>query len=269
MDDAKPHLSVTQLEMLSKCGLQYGYRYLQGIKRAPGLGLLRGKATHASIEADLGAKIATGALLPDADIPDLTAGAFRASIERDGVALTDDEVRDGERTAIDAAQDLAIRLAVHHHDNDAPILRPIAVERRWRLELRGFPRDLEGIIDIQEATAVEDTKTSTKSPSAGDADVSVQLTAYACAVKVLDGAAPAELRLRTLVGGKRDTKSVVQTTTRDDEDYRRLLLRVEHAARVIETGALMPARPTDWWCSEKFCGYWGMCPFGARQRRQA
>ena len=262
----RPHFSHSALDMLSKCGLQYRFRYVEGLKSPPGVALLRGSGTHGAVQADLEAKIATGELLDDEEVASIAADVFDERLEVDGVALTDDEVAEGSSKVIGRAKDAAVRLARHHHRHDAPGLRPVHVERFLRVELEGFPRDLVGFVDLQEPACVEDLKTASKSPSADAADTSIQLTAYHLMLHAVDGKAPPVVRIRSLVNNK-VPKSVVLESTRDVEDWKRFLRRLELANELVDAGAFYPARPDDWWCSSRFCGYWSRCPFGARGRR--
>lgn len=107
---------------------------------------------------------------------------------------------------------------------------------------------------------IRDTKTSKKSPSDDTAHNSHQLSAYALASQVLDGKLPDKMVLDYLVDLKRETKYVPLATTRDAEQASAYLSRVVNAIVSIRSGVFMPAPNTAWWCSEKYCGYHGICP---------
>lgn len=267
--EPKPHFSHSQLAMIARCGLQYDFRYVQGIRNPPGIALIRGTATHGAIHADLQNVVDHGELLPDEQIPDLASMVFEQRLEREGLALSDVEVEQGEAAVVGAAKDMSIALAVHHHAEDAPELRPLHVERPFRVAIQDSPRDLLGYIDVQEVDgSIEDTKTSGRTPPKGTADLSDQLTIYALAGLALDGFAPPQLRLRTLVQTKKGgPKTNLQITSRDGVDFERVLRRVELATAIVEAGTFYPAPRDSWACSERWCGYWSRCPFGARQRR--
>ena len=38
------------------------------------------------------------------------------------------------------------------------------------------------------------------------------------------------------------------------------------AYEYVTAGRYLPAAEDSWWCSERWCGYWNICPFGARGR---
>ena len=248
--------------------MQYKFRYEDGLKIPPGVAAYVGTGTHASVEANLTKKKDTGELLPIEEVLTIAADSIRAEWQGEPPRLTDDERGVGEKAIQGRAVDMAISLAGLHHAAFAPKITPIHVERPWKLELEGFPFDLAGRLDVQEAHAVRDTKTKGKSPSADAAHRSVQLTAYSLAVKTIDGVNPKELSLDFLVKTK-TPKPVRVVSSRSDADYKVFLLQVEAMAKVIEAGAYYPTDSDNWICSKKWCGYFeSTCPYGARRRVQ-
>jgi RecB family exonuclease len=182
----------------------------------------------------------------------------------EGVELDDEEKAHGADTVRGEAIDTAVSLSKLHHAELAPRIDPQHIERRFVLELKDFPMDLAGTIDIQEKTpVVRDTKTANKSPVAGAADNSDQLTMYGLAVRCLDGK-DVLLCMDHLVKNK-VPKAVTQMTTRTKEDYECLLRRVSAACRVIESGAFMPCSQDSWCCSKAFCGFFTECPYSRKK----
>lgn len=249
--------------MLSKCGVQFQYRYLDGIKIPPAVALVVGTAVHKGVAADLTEKIAKGTLLPEEQVKDIARDALVAEWQK-GVTLDEDYSAMGEKKAEAAATDTAVALARLHHTQVAPGINPTHVERPWVLDITGLPIQLAGTIDVQEGLKVlRDTKTASKSPAAETADKSLQLTTYALAVKMHDGAIPEKFALDYLVNTK--TPKLVQLESkRTDQDFKHLQARIYQAHRMIETGVFQPAAVDSWICTPRFCGYWGMCEFAAR-----
>lgn len=261
MKTEKPYLSVTQLDMLSKCGEQYRRRYLEGEIIPPGIALVVGSATDKAVSSDLQHKVDTGELLEAEAVSEIARDTVVVTVDHSGILLTEEELSLGLKAVKGQAVDKAVRLALLHHRGLAPHLEPTHVQRWWRIELDGYPRDLVGIIDVQEgARAVRDTKTASKSPAADAAHSSDQLTMYAMACQVLDGAIPERLTLDHLVDTK-EPKLVTLETTRQVEDFLPILSRVETALNAIEKGVFVPARQQDWWCSTKWCGYADTCRY--------
>lgn len=258
----KRHLSVTQLNMLAKCARQYMFRYEEGIRTPPGVALVLGKGTHAPIEADLKAKMATGELLPLEQVTQQAAEAVRREWEAEPPALSEEEQQLGASRVLGETVDAAVSLASLHHKVVAPAINPTGVEAGFVLELDGFPFDVIGYKDVEEPGRIRDTKTKSKTPPADAADTSMQLTLYhmESAARGLD----VEVQLDNLVATK-VPKYVPQKSRRNIIDHHRLLRRLEVAAQQIEAGVFPPTDPTSWACSPKWCGYWNRCEFGGKQ----
>lgn len=264
----KPVIHQSQLSMLSKCGLLYEFVHVKGVRIPPGIAQVRGTGVHGGAQVNLKNKIATGKLMPVEAVQEAAAQAFKAAWEKEGVRLDEEEVLIGMDKVKGAALDVVTSLAGLHARELAPQLEPVKVEETWRLELKGSPVDLAGTTDVEEKRRVRDLKTSAKSPNADAAETSEQLTVYALAKRTLDGTTgEVEVMLDTLVNNK-TPKLVTQKSVRIDDDFREVLERVGRATKVIQSGAFMPADPSNWWCSQRWCGMWSQCPHGARQRKQ-
>jgi hypothetical protein len=266
----KAHLSISQLNMLSKCGEQYRRRYILGEKLPPGIALLVGSAVDKSVTHNLGNKLAGGGLLTAEEVTDLAAQAFNLQWDQAGeVRLDDDEVVIGLKAAKGQGKDKSVRLARLHAVQMAPAIEPTHLQRKVEVELSGYPYDILGYIDIQEgAKAIRDTKTSAKSPAADMADKDDQLTIYAMMAKVIDGVIPERLYLDYLI----DTatpKAKAFPTIRSEEDFNPILRRIEAAALALEKGVFVPARESDWWCNPKWCGFHATCAYVKRGKRLA
>jgi len=68
-----------------------------------------------------------------------------------------------------------------------------------------------------------------------------------------------------LVLNKKSVTCKVLQSARTDQDYRRALSYYQEACRLIEAGMFLSADPESWVCTGKYCGYWGLCPQGAKQ----
>lgn len=130
---------------------------------------------------------------------------------------------------------------------------------------------------VEHHLVIRDTKTSGKSPTKslmdgnknpGIADDSDQLTTYAMASLVLDGKLPDLMALDYLIytPARHDTKYVVTKTTRSLDDVNVFLNRFANAVHAYKRGIFVPAK-ADWWgCSQKYCGYWDMCPYAKKPK---
>jgi hypothetical protein len=252
----KLRLSKTQLMMLARCGQQYEWRYIKGVRVPPGVQLTIGTGTHAGIEADLRSKMEWGQLLSAEEVAATTADATRAEWDKQPPVRTDDDPDQGE------AIDTAVGLARMYHAEIAPAVAPTGIEREFVLDIDGCSFDLVGFIDVEEDGRIRDTKTAAKAPSGDEAERSPQLSLYWLEAH-LRGKDP-EVVLDYLVKGKKP-RAVTLRARRTPLDAQRMLVWIEAASRQIEAGAFPPTDPSNWWCSAKWCGYYDRCAFGARQ----
>lgn len=272
MANDKPQLHASMMDTLSRCGEQFRRRYgklfghndREEIIPPSGV-LITGIATHKTIEENLKHMIEEGRPLSTEYLADFAHDA--ASALWNGEVRLDPDDGEDIKTARGDSIDTAVNLSVLHAEELAPKLSPKAVERKWVINLSGFPYDLAGTIDIEEhGGVIRDTKTAKRKPNQDAADDSQQLTMYSLAKKVCDGTEPTALYLDNLVKTKQP-QLVVLKTQRTDADRAMLLRRIERATKIIEAGAFQPALPTDWICSEKWCGYWSTCPFASRKKQ--
>jgi hypothetical protein len=142
--------------------------------------------------------------------------------------------------------------------------------------------DFVGEQDIQEiigqTLVIRDTKTSSKSPTpsfmdggtrAGAADESEQLTAYATASYVVDGKLPDKLVLDYLIrtnAAKPTVKYVPTATHRDLDDVNVFLNRFTNLIHAMKTGVFVPANQSWWGCSQKWCGWFDICPYSKKPK---
>jgi len=264
----KPRLHQSGLNMLSRCGMQYYYRYVEKVIEPPAVAMIEGTSVHEVIHENLAHKRDRGELLPDEYVEDLAADRLKVNWLAEDPRLDDEERALGERNVRGMAIDRTIKLSRLHHVRLAPVIRPKYLERTFELELEGYPVNLGGTIDIQEENAtLRDSKTTRKTPTQEMADSSLQLSMYHLASTVLDETPPSRVFLDFMVGQKAGCFQESFETTRDESDHEQLLQRVEIASKVIETGAFMPVDSEHWICSAKWCGYFERCPFGRRRRK--
>ena len=254
----KPSLSATALRTIMRCGQQYFYRWVENLKVPPGVTQIVGISVHKVANLNLSNKMDKGALLLEDEVRDAAADNLNG-LWQQGIKLDDEEKKEGPKKIKGQAVDLAVSLSALHHQDLAPKIEPINLERFFRLELQGYPMDLTGRMDVEEKDSVRDLKTAGKSPTQADIDADDQLTIYALGKKAIEGQIPGKLYLDNLVKTK-TPKLVTLETTRNQGHLDRILRHLERAIIVIEKGAFLP-NSNGWHCSKKFCGYADRCPF--------
>lgn len=248
------HLSITSINMFLRCGHQGYLRYVRGIKKSPGIAALVGRSVDKSVEINLQSKIDNGILLASDQVQDIARDTMNQEWE-EGVLLSEEEKAEGDKKVKGKCIDKSVRLASLHHDKLAPIIKPVRVARKWELEIQGFPYNITGIMDIQEETAIRDTKTS-KVKKTGAAHKSEQLTIYALAGKFLDKK-DYKLFLDYLVDNKTPITDV-QETIREQKDFERLFRKLEVVAEMLQKEVFPPCNSEiNYLCCPEYCGYYG------------
>jgi len=255
----KPYLSSSQMNMLWRCGEQYRRRYIEGERIPPGVAAVIGTGTHRSVEANLSHKMDTGELLTIEEVSAVARDGLDAAWD-DGVALSEVERAKGEKKTKGEAIDQAVALSVLHHAELAPTIEPVGLEEKFVVGMNGYPFNLLGYIDIKEVAGIRDTKTAARAPGQDEADTSEQLTVYAKGFQATEGRLPEQLVLDYLVKTK-TPKVVTYTTKRTEQDLSVLEARFGQACRIIEAEMFTPTSRSNWWCSEKWCGYFDTCPY--------
>lgn len=266
----KPQLTVSMMDTLSRCGIQfqrrYGHRF--GIWHEeeiipPGVAMLTGTAVHSTVKADLQHKIDNGELLAKEQIRDLASDNVKTEWNK-GVMLTDEEAGSIENALGDTI-DQAISLSVLHHNFVAPLIQPVALEEAFVLKLIGYDIDLAGRKDIREVNGnIRDTKTARATPPE-DAARTFQVAMYSMSELVQRGKYPDKVTLDYLVKTK-TAKVEHRSISPDDAFTTPLRRRIERAIEVIRTvkegkQALTPADPTSFICSSRYCGFSSSCQF--------
>ncbi len=263
---SKAQLHFSGLDKLWTCGEQFRRIYLELERPAKGTYVAVGSGVDSAVNRNLDHFIAEGALLPIEEVKEIARDAATFELRNSEIVYDADERKAGISQSNAAAVDKAVRLAELHAKEIAPKLKPTHVQRQWTLELTGFPFDIVGTIDVQEgSTSIRDTKTSGKSPAAGIADMSMQLSMYALAIRTIDGAAPASVALDYLIDNKKPVAKTF-TSTRNDDDFRVVIARLENAAEIIEKQAFTPAQPTSWQCSLGWCPFAKDCRYFQRPK---
>jgi hypothetical protein len=267
-----PTFSASRIGKLLKCGIAYNYEYNDGQPNPSNINMLLGVNTHNTAAFDLNCKITTERLADDDLIESMAADGIKNLIDATEIKLDEDERARGMDALKGEATDTAVTMTSAHHVELAPFLNPIKVNRGFEIivpaTISHHHEDimLRGEIDLQEPTSLRDLKTTKKSPSEGDSDKSLQLTAYSFAATAIDKQSPGTVGNDYLVFGKRQTKVVRQHSRRTPQDHGAFVALLRAAVRQTESGIFLPAPDGAWWCSEGFCNFYEICAYGRKER---
>jgi len=260
------------LTTLQQCGEKFRRRYIEKERAPSSPRALRGTVVHAVARRGYKRKLETDALPTVEETRDTAATEFDATW-RGGVVLSAEEVGRGVATVEAESKDFAVDLSAYHVQTVAPAVHPIGVERKITVKPKNSDLVIHGTIDLIDQTAVgeviRDLKTTEKSPNARAADESQQLSMYALIRQAEVGRLPKKLTLDFLVRTpvKKKMKHVPLDTTRDAEDVRTMVSRINTAVEAVKRGIFVPTNPESWWCSAQFCDYFNTCPYTRRSER--
>ena len=258
----KAHISASQMEMFAKCPESWRRRYIEREIIPPKLAMLKGTAVHAGAEHNFRQKIDSHEDLPTTEIIDAAVASYEAKLKHDGYQLGKDE----NEKSVSETKDLVALMAAGHAMQQAPDYQPAEVEKHFRLELPAISHDLVGVIDLVTTGGdVVDFKTSGRSMSPADAEVSTQLTVYAAA-KNPDGESTVRLDVLLEPTTRNPVRRQVIEANRDKTDLPILARRVAIVSKTIDAGLFPPAAVGSWWCGESWCGYWSTCPYVNSER---
>jgi hypothetical protein len=204
---------------------------------------------------------------------DLAASQFEREVNKGEVVLMDKEKDLGHDAVKASTKDCAVDLAGLYVEEVAPSVRPIAVEKKIEIEPKNMTIKIQGIMDLVEddlGDVIRDLKTKEKSPWAGEADVSQQLTLYNMIRYADVRKMPRESKLVTLVRTPKthDMSVVVQSTTRTMDDIKMLIARIKTAVEATEKGVFVPADPAAAGSPCGWCEYNdGTCPYYRKREK--
>lgn len=253
----------SHLTMFLRCPQQFKRRYIKGEIIPPGIAARRGSATHKAAQVNHTQKIVTGEDMPVDALQDAARDEYVRLVTDEGVFIAKDQLSEKEKL-LGAGLDAATRLTKLYREALAPQIHPVLVEERIEIDA-GLALPLAGTIDLVTIdNDLEDIKTADKSKNSNEANNSLQLSFYAGLYKSRMGEWPNKTNLRILVNS---TTPKLQTleSSRSEEDWYRLLGRIDLMIRQLNTGLFPPCSPDSWMCSPRFCGYWFTCKWGAKR----
>lgn len=232
-----------------RCGEQFRRRYIEGEIIPPSIAAGRGTAVHAANEVNLKQKVATAVDLPLSDLQDATRDAYVRAF-RSGVYLARDQV--AEKTKLlNQGLNESIVLTGLYHEEVAPEIVPLEVEREFEITVPGIIYPLKGRIDIERAAKVDDLKTASKSWPENRIHQEIQPLFYSFVNEFETGIRP-EFIYHIMIPLKAGPKRQIQKKIPTERDYAGLIAKLKAFTAMLQAGVFPPANPTSWWCSERW-----------------
>lgn len=249
----------SSLSTWEKCGEMFRRRYLEGEIIPPGLAAHVGTGVHKAAEVNHRAKIVTGQDEPLDVLQDAARDGYISAVKTNGAYVAPEDLPSAKIMA-SAALDETVALARVYHDDVAPAIQPLLVEKWVEIYVPELVPSLSGTVDLIDAdNRLIDTKSSARPWPAARADQSHQATIYHKLVEVETGQAPTEIRFDVLVKGAKPRYQPL-VTARTEGDWRVLISRLQIMMWMIAAGIFPPAPAGAWVCGPKYCGYFYTCP---------
>jgi len=256
----------SSLNMGLKCAESFRRRYLMGEIIPPGIALLRGTGTHKAAEINHQQKIETGQDLPLDDLKDAARDKYVKRAKESGVYLIKEDLSAKDRLLNDGLND-TVRCVETYHKDIAPTIQPIAVEEKIGpidvgLELPVFLR-----IDYWEKdNLIRDLKTAAKKWTAGRINTEIQPVLYSLGYLLEFNVNPRfrydiTIARRGKDGKPTSTGTDTQEMQATNQDYSALYEKMKAFIKMLKLGNFPPCNSNNWWCSERYCGYWHTCAY--------
>lgn len=252
------NLSVSSINLFARCPEKWRRRYIDNEYEGPvSPAMVLGGAVGAAEGHAYQHQIDEGERPPSTLVQDVFSDEFDYRTESEEINWHGDtpgEAKDAGVAAV-KAYDLLI----------VPTVTPVAVERRFQLQLEGVEWGVSGYFDVEDSDGlVRDLKVKGRKMSPADAAQDLQPTVYLLARKA-EGQPAAGFVFDTMVRTRTPYAEVVPTDRTDrqlDSFTRRLYSIAAEMAWRIDSGNWTGAAPGHWACSERMCGYFNRCEYG-------
>jgi hypothetical protein len=261
-------LSASSVTTFLRCGRQWFFAYVAGVKSPPSLKAVRGIAVHKAVEVNMSQKINTAVDLPLEQVLDAYSDSW--SDETSNGYRTDEGVKEGEIK--DAGYDL-LRV---YQKRVAPKIVPAIVERPIRFKINGqdytgqidlgqiVPRNLHG--EPEYALEIRDTKTTARKPK--PEQYMLNMTGYAIAARQETGIPEADTVFDYLVAtGTPYYHEVRMGGPINDDQIRSFASVIDDVGSNVRAGRFVPNGLVNGACS--WCGFKDICPAYLKQNPNA
>jgi hypothetical protein len=251
------NLSVSSINTYLKCPERWRRRYIDREYEPASGAMILGSAVGAAEGHAYQVQIDGEDRPTTEDVLDLYAAEFDERSDREEIDWGDD--KPGE------IKDTGVLAVTAYEETVVPIVKPVAVEREFRLHFDGVDWGVTGYLDLEDDNDdVDDLKVRKSKLQPKDADADIQPPMYLLARRA-EGKPARRFNFHTMVKTKTPYAEIVPTE-RTDRQLDSLINRVYQVAAEInwrlETDNWGGAVPGAWWCSERMCGYWAGCPMG-------
>lgn len=255
MNDTLKHLSISSIQTYMKCGVQWYFRYVEGLKIPPGVAMVKGRSFHKAEEENFRQKMESHQDLPVEEVKEVFSSTYDYEIQ-------DARIREDEDIGVE--KDSGLIALAEFHVKRAPQIVPVGVEESNAIEVGGHA--FVSRIDLLDGDkAIRDLKLKSKTPPEDAAKVDMQLTGYDLTYRKTRGEAPSKLVLDCAISTKVPKLVQREAPPRSLDVLEAFENHVSTVVDAIGKGVFLPAPSDSWVCTEKWCGYFDQCKFGRKR----
>ena len=246
--------------MMAKCPRQFYYRYVEGFKIKPNSAMKFGSAYHSVHESNFNEKISVGEFLSLESMLDLFKDRW-----------TEDQKEvewEGEPIPAGKLLDIGVMGIAEYYDRILPSKDPALAEYEFEIQLPEVARSFVGIIDyVGKDGTVTDHKTASRKWPMDRVETEMQPSAYYLGMQYSPDKLPEAGKFKYEVIVKKNVPEIqVLETTRTQQDLDDYVGRIRTAERLIDAEIFPKTEPGNWYCSNKWCGYYPHCMQGMSLR---
>lgn len=258
-------LSPSGFGTYKKCARQFQYAYVDGMRKPPGVAMIKGIAIHHGAEVTHKHTIEHGIPLGILEATQAVADDW----DKGSAGIEDWKENDGSTVDPGKVKDAAIENFRAYYRCAVPLIKPLAAEKPFACKVGTVP--MRGVIDLIDQVpgeydldddpelppplikVVADLKTTKKKWTQQKLDYDNQMTIYSIVEKTDN------VRVDLLLDLKSGAKYAPMRTLRSLSDKRLLVEDVEETVDCIKKGIFPRCDPTDWCCTPKWCGFFAIC----------
>lgn len=243
-------LSSSSVATFLRCGQQWKYAYVDGIKSPPSVRQVIGIAAHRAIEVNMAQKVDSLVDLPRDEVLDAFSDSFDEEIE--GWEPSDDE------ETPEKGKDSGALLVGMARDHVLPRIQPLLVEEPVQMMVGDVP--YSGVLDLVDSKGrVHDWKTTKRRPTVTAGLHILQMTGYALGYRIASDQKETEVVLNHFIRTKVPSYlPVASGGPVTDEAIRTFSRIVRDVSAQISAGNFLPNGLMSGACS--WCGYTDICP---------
>ena len=253
-------LSATQLNMYLRCPHQWYLRYIKGLKIPPAGNMVQGRVYHEATADNFKQKIKSKEDIPFNELVDRYSEHWKKDVVVSEI--------DWEGAKPSTVREEGIALLKCYHKEVAPKIFPKLVEEQKVKFVIPGTLEVVGITDLVDIRdKIIDHKLSVREKSQSDADRDLQASVYLwlrpeCKAFVFHQIIK-KRPTKSMLVKEPGTASIIPyknlvTTKRSPQQTERFVKMMSDTYTLMQAG-VFPPRCDSFWCSEKWCGYWGIC----------